>query len=1190
MNRRAISILRFRRSFIFQPLAAFLIVLLLPFLSRIASDTGIRISEASAQVSTNPILQNCLGRACADLRQLETDGVSAYLGLHNLPLADASIVYKYGRTDLRSGVRGAMFNILLGIILKPASQRTQHEQTLYSWLQSAVQQNEIADYTLALDQFNSWQSDPCHFALDSDIASQYDISYSGAAFCYGGGSLAGLFAGPLVPAESYFTAYGLKFSYGKPALTYPYFPSLVAETSANAAAVWKIGGGVAAAAGLAIGGVVVASVLSNVVVVAGLGQTFGAQALIALPGALGLAAGAAAIVVIGILIGVAAGLQVFNNRQTIGDLNDLNSALEQVTNTPPDLNSMTEDSLGMYKLQATFGAQTVPDVPSSATLPSHRTSDLNFAIRKSTDTTATISNTLDYEDWSGIDWSAQTYGGWFVQDCNSGSDCSQSDSITANVRFVDWSGTNWTALRFGTKFIVTKEEPAAADKECTPDPATGVSPGPNFSNCSSYLSASIPVRDPNGTLETVSLSVLAPPVFATPTTLPFTPKVSSSQTITVSGNPTPQVCYSSSIPALPSDFTMNGIALSATACAQGSFKLSFNGNPASPQQNYQLSLAASNGSSTKPLLGQFILDVSPHLGITSPATLTGTAGFPVNFLVTTTGSPTPKLSIDPGVLVSGLSFKDNDNGTATISGIAPGAVTGHRCLILNGGQCGIRAHNAQGTVFQALSIDLLAAPSASLNPPTSATFTAGAHNSVTLTTSGASTPVSWRFESGTAPAWLHFAENGNGTARLFGTPPPNTTGTFSPDLAPIAFGSGPFFMFTKYPIDVLNMPLFLSGATAAFTVGSHTLFQPSANVGTIGLVGTLPTGLSFSPAGTLDCLSVNRPSAACIRGTPAAGTAGQYTVLLTDDAGSRGSTSQSLTINVYQHSEITSSNLATFITQTPSSFAVTTSGFPNTSTQPVPPISTPPAGVHDGKGMFFTVKGLPADLQFSNLNPAGFATGTLIIQGTPSAGDAGTRAVQITAQNGLGPIARQSILLNILPLTAPAPASGSSCNGNYNGTFTGDIVVVPGQNCTFVGGTITGELQVNGGSIALFGAAVNRGVAIQGPSAFAIEGTSIAGTLFLDNIASLGSRNEICGSVLAQGMILDGNAATFQLGSFSAACSGNYFGRNVSVTNNLASMGIYNNVIEDTLSCTNSTSIIGAGNAAAQKLGQCATF
>ena len=1083
-----------------------------------------------------------------------------------------------------------MFSILLGIILKPASQRTKHELTLYSWLQSAVQQNEIANYTLALNQFSSWQNDPCHFRLDSDIASQYDISYSGVAFCYGGAPLAGLFSGPTVPAESYFTAYGLKYSYGKPALTYPYFPALVAETSANVAAVLGIGGGVAAAAGLIAGGSTLASVLSGVLVNAALGQTFASQALIALPAALGLATGVAAVVLIAILIGVVAGMQTVNNQQTINDLNDLTSTLAQVTKTPPDLNSMATDSLGMYKLQATFDAQTLPEVASTAILPAHRTSDLNFAIQKSTAANPTISSTLDYKDWSGIDWSAQTYGGWFVQNCKSGASCPQPDSITANIRFIDWSGTNWTAARLGNKFIVTKEKPASTDKECTPDPATGVSPGPNFSKCSSYLSASIPLRDPDGTLETVSLSVLAPPVFAAPTTFPFTPKVSSSQTIAVSGNPTPQVCYSSSRPALPSDFTMNGVPLSAGACAQGSFKLSFNGNQASPQQNYQLTLAASNGSSTKPVLGQFNLDVSSHLGIISPAKLTGTAGFPVNFLVTTTGFPTPKLSIDPEVLVPGLSFKNNDNGTATISGTVSG-FTSHQCLVFNGGPCGIRASNTQGTVVQPFSIGLAAAPSASLNPPTSATFIAGAPNSVMLTSSGASTPVSWQFERESAPAWLHLVDNGDGTAKLFGTPPPSATGTFSPNLAPIAVGSGPFFVFTKFPINVLNTPLFLSGPMAAFTVGSFRSFQPSANVGTIGLVGTLPTGLSFSPAGTLDCLSFNRPSAACINGTPAPGTAGQYNVVLTDDAGSLGSISQPLTINIYQRPEITSSDRATFITQTPSSFAVTTSGFPNTSVHPTPPNSPPPAGPDGGNGMYFKVSGLPADLEFSNLNPAGFATGTLTIQGTPSADDAGLQTVHITAENGVGPAVRQTLLLNILPLTASAPDSRTTCDGNYNGTYNGDIVVFAGQNCTFVGGTINGDVQVNGGRLALFDTAVNRGIAIQGQSEFAIEGgTSIAGTLFVDFIESVGAMNEICGSVLNQGMILDSNAAPLRLGSFSPSCPGNYFGRDVSITRNRASLGIHDNVIENALSCTDSTLLKGGGNYAAMKLGQCASF
>src|SRR5205823_10558144 len=80
----------------------------------------------------------------ADLLQLESGAINAYLGLHNLPATDAHVVYDYGRTDLRNAIRATMFSTLLGIINKPASTRTAYEQDLYKWLQGLVQKNEIA--------------------------------------------------------------------------------------------------------------------------------------------------------------------------------------------------------------------------------------------------------------------------------------------------------------------------------------------------------------------------------------------------------------------------------------------------------------------------------------------------------------------------------------------------------------------------------------------------------------------------------------------------------------------------------------------------------------------------------------------------------------------------------------------------------------------------------------------------------------------------------------------------------------------------------------------------------------------------------------------------------------------------------------------------------------------------------------
>ena len=1209
MKRRAISIHRLERSFIYRPLAAILIILLLPMFSRFEGDTGIRVSQASAQSLNNNIIQTYCsnGINCpytADLVQLETDGVNAYLGLHNLPAEDAHIIYDYGREDLRDGARGAMFNILLGIIYTPASGasgRTTHQQNLYNWLQGLVQQNEIAEYTQALNQFNLWQGNPCTFTLDSDIAKQYNISYDGTPFCFS--SLSGSFSGPQVPAENYFTAYGLKYSYGKPALTFPYFAALVADTGVN---VYDAEAMAATAIALIVTGVdfaIAPSVLAAVAIIANasidwgatgaLGQVAVIEASQTLAGtvadvAAGLEViGAAAIVLAAVAIGVSAGMQVFDNQQTINDLNNLNNTLAQAKNTPPNLSAMANDTsgIGMYKLQSTFDAQTVPDVTSTATLPSHQASDLNFAIQKSTVTTPTISSTLAYQDWNGVNWSAQTSGGWAVQNCTSSSGCPQADSMIAGIRYVDWSGVNWAAHLVGDKFLSVKNKPASTDVVCQPD-QTGVSPGPNFSNCASYVSKSIPLQDPNGVLETVSLSVLTPPVFGSPLpniTLPFAPGVPSTQTFMASGNPTPQICYYSSTPALPADFTANGSSLTTTNCTtNGTFSLQFNGNSSSSLQNYQLTLAASNADTPNAVLQTFDIDVGTTLAITSPSVINGNAGVPLNFRVTTTGVPPPALSTD--ISIPGITFTDNGNGTGTFSGIpGPDFLT----CINNLPGCNITASSSQqGTVSQLVAIQIPPAPSPSLSQPTSGTFIAGAPNSVVLTSTGATTPISWSF-SASVPSWLNLHDNGNGTATLFGTPPVGTSGPFSIPLE-LAAAYTQILTLTDFPVTVENIPVFLSPNTTSFTVGTQSSFQVRANQGSLGVVETLPTGLSLV-GDSLQC-DLQNIDGACLLGTPAAGTGGQHILTLTDNAGAAGSASQSLTVNIYEAPQITSPSSATFFTGMPSSFAVTTSGYPSLSTQPVPPGSTPPTSPGDGKGMYFTVNGLPGDLHFSNLNPEGFAGGTLTIEGTPSTSDAGLQQVQITAQNGVGAIAKQTLALNIIKITGPAPVSGAQCNGAYNGTFSGNVTVSAGQNCMFLGGGVTGNVTVNGGNLVLTNATVSGNITAQGSSAFSIgTGTTIGKNLSLQNIASGVSMNQVCGTKVAGSVTVYANATPVQLGSTGVTCPGNSFG-GVSVTYDSAATDVYNNKVAKNLSCSNNASISGGGNNANKKLGQCASF
>jgi Putative Ig domain len=658
--------------------------------------------------------------------------------------------------------------------------------------------------------------------------------------------------------------------------------------------------------------------------------------------------------------------------------------------------------------------------------------------------------------------------------------------------------------------------------------------------------------------------------------LPFTPGVPSIQTITVSGYPAPQICVSSGNPPLPADFSLNG-----GMCGQnGRFELAFNGNPGSTQRTYKLTLAASNGTTANPVLQTFTVDVSEKLAITSPILLTGTAAFPVNFQVTATGIPPLSLSVTPSLLdhFPGLKFVDNGNGTGTISGtsLSPGHWA---CLYIDGrASCGVVATNSQGTIIQGFGINLVPAPAATLGLPAQATFIAGASNLVKVPSIGASTHVSWNVKS--APPWLVLIDNGDSTATLLGNPPAGTSGTFTAEIAPIAAGSAASVspVFTPFLVTVVNQPLFLSPNTATFTVGSEGSFAISASEGNIGISDMLPAGLSFTGG-----------NPAHITGTPVPGTGGQYQFNVTDTLPTGVSIYGSLVLNVQEAPSIISGSKANFPSGLPGSFTVTTLGFPSASAQPLAPPLTPPTGPNQGKGMYFTVTGLPVSLKASNLDSQGYATGALTIEGTPSAGEAGTYKVQIMARNGVGATAEQNLILKILKL-ASVPPSGTECFGAYTGVFTGDIGVSAGQNCMFLGGRVIGNITVIGGDLVLSRARVTGNVQIQGWSEFSIDsGSEIGGDLTAQDL-TLNFGNGLCASRVAGNVSVLDNAIPIEIGSPQSSCPGNIIGGNLAITNNWDSIDVYNNQIARTLSCSGNLSIAGGNNPAQVRQGQCISF
>ena len=487
------------------------------------------------------------------------------------------------------------------------------------------------------------------------------------------------------------------------------------------------------------------------------------------------------------------------------------------------------------------------------------------------------------------------------------------------------------------------------------------------------------------------------------------------------------------------------------------------------------------------------------------------------------------------------------------------------------------------------------------------TFHAGAPNQVLLSSAGATTAVSWSFfNSGTTEnplyPWVSLRDNGDGTAVLSGTPPSGTTGTFELSIVAAAqYSNNPA---SHYTITVVDDAVFTSANSAAYdtnAAGSGTAGAPmalaaremavadaatgnsftiSANTGTISLGTLVPKGLSFASFG----------NTATISGNPAAGTGGQYILRLSDDGGTAGTAAQQMILNVNEAPKITSAGAATMFVGMPGSFAVTTTGFPSVSKHPIPANPLPPTNPSDGDGMFFTVTGLPASLHASNLNPVGFATGMLTIQGTPSAADIGTRQVQITAQNGFGTVARQTLMLNIVALTGPAPVSGTTCNGNYNGTFTGTITVSAGQNCAFYAGGVSGNISVNGGNLLLAGATVTGNMSIQGGAAFGIgPGTTINGSLSIVNVAGAAA-SQICQSSVGGNLQVSNNSIPIAIGLPQTSCSPNSFGKNVEIQGNRAPIAFNDNTVAKSLTCSQNASISGGGNTADKKTGQCSGF
>ena len=474
--------------------------------------------------------------------------------------------------------------------------------------------------------------------------------------------------------------------------------------------------------------------------------------------------------------------------------------------------------------------------------------------------------------------------------------------------------------------------------------------------------------------QTLSIVVGQAPAVTSAASVAFAVGAAGTFKVTTTGYPAPALAESGALPSAVT-FKDNGDGTATLA-----------GTPAAGTTgSYQLTLTATNGTSS--ITQSFTLVVNQAPAFTSTASTDFPVGSAGSFAVTTSGVPTASIT-ETGALPSGVTFKANGDGTATLAGTPAAGAGGTYPLTLT-------ATNSAGSITQGFALSVDQGPA--LTSASSTTFSAGTAGTFTVTATGAPAPS--LTESGPLPSGVAFKDNGNGTATLAGTPASGSGGMY-----PLTFtaanrtGSTP----QSFSLRVDGVAGITSAAQAAFSAGTAGSFQVTTGgypAPSLTETGALPPGVTFKDNGN---------GTAMLAGTPAAGTGGAYPLSLRA-TNSTGTGTQSFTLKVAQLPGITSAAQTNLSVGAAGTFTVTATGYPA------------PA---------LTVKGaLPAGVAFKDNG-----NGTATLGGTPAAGTAGTYQLTLTAKNASGSINQSHTLIVSVALTIPRPGGATDISVGANGS------------------------------------------------------------------------------------------------------------------------------------------------------------
>jgi len=154
--------------------------------------------------------------------------------------------------------------------------------------------------------------------------------------------------------------------------------------------------------------------------------------------------------------------------------------------------------------------------------------------------------------------------------------------------------------------------------------------------------------------------------------------------------------------------------------------------------------------------------------------------------------------------------------------------------------------------------------------------------------------------------------------------------------------------------------------------------------------------------------------------------------------------------------------------------------------------------------------------------------------------------------------------------------SGTNCNGTYSGAFSGNVTVTNGQTCILVNGSVTGNITLNGGSLAIRNSAIGGNVQVQGGGTFSIgPSAAIGGNVQIQNIPEGTEQNQICGATLHGNLQFQNNGIPVLIGSASpASCAGDYVGGNLTIQNNTGAVSVVGNAVSNNVSVQNNRAAV----------------